>query len=373
MKSLINKNISVVGVGRLGLCFCLFLEKAGYDILGIDMSEDYVKSLNNKTLFTPEANVNELLRSSKNFRASTNLNDAIEHSDVIFLLVATPSLEDGRYDHSQIESVMSSLQSIGPQTNEKHLIVSCTTMPGYCDTLADKARSLNYTISYNPEFIAQGTIFRDQLNPEFVLIGEGSQEIGDILESIYRRATESNPKICRMKRMEAEICKIAYNCFLTAKISFANMIGDIAITSGLSPTPILEAIGSSDKVGHKYLGYGYGYGGPCFPRDNRALAIHAKDVGYDALLSYATDQVNINHLEFQVENFKSKNNLDKPIRFNTVTYKPGTDILEESQQLAFVVHLAQAGYNVTIEESPTVIDRIKAEYGDLFIYEVNDD
>ena len=365
-----NKNLSVVGVGRLGLCFCLFLERAGYNVLGVDMSEDYVKSLNEKTFSTPEANVDDLLRNAKNFRATTNLSEAVDHSDVIFLLVATPSLEDGRYDHSQVEAVLESLKEIGAPEKEKHLVVACTTMPGYCDTIVDKARGLNYTLSYNPEFIAQGTIFRDQVNPEFVLIGEATKEIGDILESIYMRATESNPSIHRMKRMEAEICKIAYNCFLTTKISFANMIGDIARTSGLSPEPILGAIGSSDKVGHKYLGYGYGYGGPCFPRDNRALAIHAKDIGYDALISYATDQTNVNHLSFQVEQYKKENPLPASVTFDTVTYKPDTDILEESQQLQFAVHLANAGYSVRVIETQSVVERLQNEYGDLFEYEV---
>lgn len=364
-----NKNLSVVGVGRLGLCFCLFLERAGYNVLGVDMSEDYVKSLNDKTFSTPEASVDELLRSSKNFLATTNLSEAVDHSDVIFLLVATPSLENGRYDHSQIESVLESLKQLGPSKSEKHLVVACTTMPGYCDSIVDKAKDLNYTLSYNPEFIAQGTIFRDQVNPEFVLIGEANKEIGDILESVYMKATESNPNVFRMKRMEAEITKIAYNCFLTSKISFANMVGDIAVTSGLSPHAILGAIGSSDKVGHKYLGYGYGYGGPCFPRDNRALAIHAKDVGYDALLSYATDDVNKNHLQFQIKDFL-KNCKDDNVVFDTVTYKPETDILEESQQLAFAVGVAKAGKNVKIIEGKEVIKVLREKYGDLFTYEL---
>ncbi len=214
-----SNNVSVVGVGRLGLCFCLFLERAGYNVLGVDMSEDYVESLNKKTFSTPEASVDELLRNSKNFLATTNLSDAVNHSDVIFLLVATPSLENGRYDHSQIESVLESLKQLGPSKSKKHLVVACTTMPGYCDSIVDKAKDLNYTLSYNPEFIAQGTIFRDQVNPEFVLIGEANKEIGDILEDVYMKATESNPNVFRMKRMEAEITKIAYNCFLTSKIS----------------------------------------------------------------------------------------------------------------------------------------------------------
>lgn len=365
-----SSDVSVIGIGRLGLCFSLFLEKAGYNVVGVDVSEEYVSLLNSKKFTTVEPSVNDLLISSKNFKATTSIKQALDHSDLLFILVATPSLPDGRYDHSQIESVIKTIASFGKQEKQKHLVISSTTMPGFCDTLPDKLSGLNYTISYNPEFIAQGTIYRDQLNPEFILIGEGCKEAGDWLQEVYETATISRPKICRMKRTEAEICKISYNCFLTTKISFANMVGDIAKKSGVSPDPILDAIGSSDKVGHKYLKYGFGYGGPCFPRDNRALAIHASDVGYQALISYATDQTNINHLKFQVEDFKLKNSPENPIKFDSVTYKPGTDILEESQQLAFAVSLAQEGYQVIIEETKPVVDRLKKTYGSLFVYEI---
>ena len=364
------KNVSVIGIGRLGLCFCLFLEKAGYNVVGVDINESYVEKVNSRSLVSPEPGVEKFLRSAKTFVATTDLKIALDHSDILFVLVATPSLGNGRYDHSQVDELIRKLASYGKQEKKKHLVISCTTMPGYCDTLPEKVESFNYDVSYNPEFIAQGTILRDQLSPEFVLIGEGSKEAGDRLQSIYENATEYSPRICRMLRMEAEICKLAYNCFLTTKISFANMVGDIALSSGLSPEPILDAIGSSDKVGHKYLGYGYGYGGPCFPRDNRALGIHASDVGVKASISYATDEVNKNHLSFQVEDFKSKNSLDNPVRLTTVTYKPGTDILEESQQLSFAVRLAQTGYDVTIEETQAIVDRLREKYGDLFTYEV---
>lgn len=365
-----SNNVSVIGIGRLGLCFSLFLEKSGYNVIGVDVNEEYVSLLNSKKFTTVEPNVDDLLINSKNFKATTNIKQALDHSDLLFILVATPSLPDGRYDHSQIESVIKTIASFGKQEKQKHLIISSTTMPSFCDTLPDKLSGLNYTVSYNPEFIAQGTIYRDQLSPEFILIGEGCKEAGDWLQEIYETSTISKPVICRMKRTEAEICKISYNCFLTTKISFANMVGDIAKKSGVSPEPILDAIGCSDKVGHKYLKYGFGYGGPCFPRDNRALAIHAKDVGYEALISYATDQINVNHLKFQVEDFKTNNSLENPVKFDSVTYKSGTDILEESQQLEYAVHLAQSGYNVTIQETQIVIDKIKKMYGNLFTYEV---
>lgn len=365
------KNVTIIGIGKLGLCFALTLEKAGYNVLGLDINQDYVDSVNNKTLNSHEDGVEELLKNSQNFCATTDMGIALQHSDLLFVIVATPSLENGRYDHSQVDSVVSSLSKFGVQDN-KELIICCTTMPTYCDSLQDRVRDLGYTVTYNPEFIAQGTILRDQSRPDMVLIGEGSKKIGDALEEMYHVMTDNNPRICRMSRTEAEICKISLNCFLTTKISFANMVGDIAIANGLPPQNILDAIGSDTRIGNKYLRHGYGYGGPCFPRDNRALAIFANDIGRPAPISVATDDMNQLHLEFQIQEFMKSNPIDKPVFLDTVTYKPDTVIIEESQQLAFAVGLAFAGYKVVITESQPVISELQEKYGDLFEYRVRE-
>ena len=175
------KNISIIGIGKLGLCFALTLEKAGYNVVGLDINQDYVDSINNKTLKSHELNVEEYLKKSTNFHATTDMKMTLEHSDLLFVVVATPSLPNGRYNHSQVESVIKSVKQFGIQKN-KHFIVCCTTMPSYCDTVQQQLEPFGYTVTYNPEFIAQGTILRDQANPDMVLIGEGSKEIGDILE-----------------------------------------------------------------------------------------------------------------------------------------------------------------------------------------------
>tara|TARA_B100001123_G_scaffold307363_1_gene343466 strand:- start:64 stop:804 length:741 start_codon:yes stop_codon:yes gene_type:complete len=241
-------------------------------------------------------------------------------------------------------------------------------MPGYCDTVNDRLAPLGYSVSYNPEFIAQGTILRDQEFPDTILIGEGNEVIGDKIQEMYETMTSSTPEIHRMTRKEAEICKIGLNCFLTTKIAYANMIGDIARFSGVRPDPILRAVGSDTRIGHKYLGYGYGYGGPCFPRDNRALALFADDVNVKALISLASDESNKQHLEYQVELFRRENPLDTPVEFDYVSYKPQSTMLVESQQLLFAIRLAEEGYTVVLNERDSVIERLKRSYGDLFTY-----
>lgn len=364
-------NITVIGVGRLGLCFSLLLEKNGYNVLGVDTNRDYVSQLNNKSFNSQEKGVSDLLRKSSNFKATIVLADAIDFSDLFFIVVATNTLQNGFYDHSIIEKVTAELLSLPRPTKPKHIIICSTTIPGFCDTLAKKLEPHNYTVSYNPEFIAQGTILRDQASPDMVLIGENNQEIGDILEAIYHRICSNQPVICRMSRLEAEITKLAVNCFLAMKISYANMIGDLALQAGVNPDGILHAVGQDTRIGTKCLRYGFGYGGPCIPRDARALSVFASTIGMDTSLALAADTSNIQHLENQISNFirQHPNLSQEEFIFDSITYKPGTDILEESQQLKFVVRLATLGYTITVKESKAIIEKLQHLYGDIFKYE----
>jgi len=363
------KNISVIGVGKLGLCFSLTLEKSGYNVVGVDVNRDYVNSLNDKTFTSSEPNVDEYLQESKNFTATTSLKEAVDHSDVLFVIVATPSLQNGRYDHKQVDNLINSIEMLGAADTRKQFVVCCTTMPGYCDSIKDRMLALNYEVSYNPEFIAQGTIIKNQAQPDMVLIGESSVEAGNILEEIYTKHTTNSPRICRMTPMEAEITKIALNCFLTTKIAYANMVGDIVKSSGGNPDVVLSAVGKDTRIGNKYLGYGYGYGGPCFPRDNRALAIYAEDIGIEALISLASDESNKKHLDYQVEDFVLNNDKNIQVSFDYVTYKPESTLLVESQQLAFAAGIAKEGFSVKIKERPEVISELRQKYGNLFKYE----
>lgn len=364
-----SNKISIIGIGKLGLCFALTLEKSGYNIVGVDISQDYVDSVNKKTLKSSEQDVEKYLKNSKNFIATTSLEEAVDHSNVLFVVVATPSLDSGKYDHSQVDNLVEKIKLLGKQEQTKHFVICCTTMPQYCDSVQERLNDFNYVVSYNPEFIAQGTILKNQERPDIVLIGEGDKQAGDILEEIYKKHTSNEPAIHRMSRTEAEICKISLNCFLTTKIAFANMVGDIAIKSDCNPDKILSAIGSDSRIGKKYLGYGFGYGGPCFPRDNRALAIYANDIGINAAISTASDESNKLHLQYQVQNFV-KSNTKKEIVFDYVTYKPESTMLVESQQLLFAVQLAKKGYSLLIKERQEVVEEVKKKYGELFSYEV---
>ena len=359
-------NLSVIGIGRLGLCFCLTLEGAGYNVVGCDIMPEYVASINDKSFHSFEVGVNEKLRDSQNFVATTDLSDTVEHADMMFVTVASYSEPDGRYDVSQVDSVVDKLIALGKQSKTKHLVICTNVNPGYSDTVYERLYSLNWEVSFNPETIAQGTILKNQSEPDCVYIGSATEELAQQIAETYEAMCTNEPSIHIMDRLSAELTKVSLNCYLTCKISFANMVGDLATQIGADAEKVLRAVGSDGRINNKFFRYGFGWGGPCFPRDTRAFVRLAKNNKMPHDMCSASSTINDLHLDFQVQQFI--NSGKKTYITDCVTYKPGTVILEESQQLKYAVELAKQGVEVIIKEEPRVVSELKETYGDLFRY-----
>ena len=345
--------IGVIGAGRLGICLALLMAEAGYEVLATDVREDYVHSLRNNAIQTTEPAVQELLERSDNIDFTTDKDRVIKECEIIFTLVATPSLEDGSYDVSAVDDVVSDFQKYGWNNMDslvgKSLVVGCTTNPGDCDVLQDKLSEVGMDVYYNPEFIAQGSIVCDLRFADMVLIGGNGHHASE-LEKIYEGIQNGyrSPTIHFMSAKAAELTKIAVNCFLTTKISYANMIGQVLSLSGMSDEidTVLDAIGSDARIGKKYLGFGFGFGGPCFPRDNRAFAAYAQQIGVEHNIGTTTDNFNDAHTEF-LKNYVIKNNPKKlPYCFKYLTYKRGIDIITESRPYDLAKIFLNEGYSV---------------------------
>jgi nucleotide sugar dehydrogenase len=326
-----KKNITVIGIGRLGLCFCLTLEKAGYNVVGYDIIENYVNDINQKTFFSHEPGVNELLSKSINFRATSDIIDCVSHSDILFVTVASFSEPDGRYDVSQVDSVVDSLIKLGIQKSTKHLVVCTNVNPGYSDTVYERLKEYNWNVSFNPETIAQGTILKNQSEPDCIYIGSDTNELANEIVSVYQNSCINTPSIHVMDRLSAELTKVSLNCYLTCKISFANMVGNLATKIGANPDKVLNAVGSDSRINNKFFRYGFGWGGPCFPRDTRAYIRLAKNNDMPFNMCEASTKINDRHLDFQIEQFLSSGQTEYIT--DSITYKKGTVILEESQQI----------------------------------------
>jgi nucleotide sugar dehydrogenase len=361
--------IGVIGAGRLGICFALLCEQAGYDVLVSDIREDYVNDLNNRKIITNEPEVEDLLRVSKKFRATTNNREVIDECDLIYTLVATPSCDDGSYDVSAVWQVV---QEFSDVEDKKYLVVGCTTNPGDCDQFTSQLPS-NVKVLYNPEFIAQGSIVSDLKKADMVLLGVDGEESDLIrnIEDIYRKIQTTRAIVCTMSTKSAEITKIAVNCFLTTKISYANMLGDVLNMAGCGDEiiAVLRAVGADSRIGKKYLNWGLGYGGPCLPRDNRAFAHFAKSVGLEYNLGYVTDGFNNEHAKIVCDYWETMNKSRKAFYFEYITYKKGTDILTESQQYRLALDLLDRGHKVYIQNdrrvTPQVSGYLDNTYGDM--------
>jgi nucleotide sugar dehydrogenase len=270
-------------------------------------------------------------------------------------------------------------------------------MPHYIDEIATPllADAQNCSISYNPEFIAQGEIVKGFLNPDMILVGTNVPTIlTPILTDIYSSMTENTPIYSFMTPLEAEIVKISLNGFITTKISFANMISDLCDEVGANKQTVLSAIGSDSRIGRKYFNPGLSFGGPCFPRDTQALRqlMDQHDIKSDIL--EATTNYNNHHNQRFAENLVSKNitlkqqtmktiectehfdhtNNDSFFKFTKVCYKPGSPIpiIEESAKLKIAEILVKKyGKKVTIEDTEPLIQEVKKEYGTLFTYIVH--
>ena len=356
--------IGIIGAGRLGLTFALLCKKAGYEVIVSDKREDYVFNLNNGICNTNEPLIQKMLFEVETFSATTSNIEIIKNSDIIFTFVSTPSTTDGSYDTSAVFEVANDFfesSKLDIPVFNKKFIVGCTTNPGDVEQIQNKLSMFSIQVAYNPEFIAQGEIVKGLEESDIVLIGTEYNELANELIQIYEKIQITPVNAHIMSPKAAEITKIGINCFLTTKISYANMMGDILTKSNLGNeiNSVLSAIGGDTRVGKKYMKYGFGFGGPCLPRDNRALGHYANELGMKLNLPLTVDDFNKEHAEF-VKNFFIKQNPDKTIPFvmNYITYKRGTDILEESQQFKLCLDLLEEGYYVNVIEIDAVIKQL---------------
>ena len=347
--------IGLIGAGRLGICLALLIEKAGLDVIASDVREDYIENLQSKVIFTSEPQVQDYLSQSKNIEFTTDNQKLIDESDIIFTLVQTPSLEDGSYDVSAVWKVVEDLKK--SNIEGKSFVVGCTTNPGDCDEFQ---KALGIDVYYNPEFIAQGSIIDDLRHADMVLLGGNGQHSGAI-EMLYYQI-QNCFKVANVNTMSAkaaELTKIAVNCYLTTKITYANQVGQVMIRDGMEDEVkiVLKAIGGDSRIGTKYLNYGFGFGGPCFPRDNRAFAAYASKAGVETPLGATTDKFNDEHTKFLKEYYVNKNKDNRAYVFHYLTYKDGVDILTESRPYDLALSLLDDGYEVYCLDS-TAKDRI---------------
>jgi len=352
--------LGIIGVNDVGLSFGLLCEKNGYEVLVSNMNEDYIFNLNQKICITNEPLIQSMLFDTKKFSATTNNLDVIKNSDIIFIFSQTPSNIEGNYDTTKVFDIISEFYSLSSQNipiHNKKVVICSTTNPGEVEQIQQRLNMFNVQVAYNPFFTNEGEIVKDIENHEMVLIGGEYQELTNDLIQLHTKLKKVLINVYTMSLKAAELTKIGINCFLSSKISYATMLGEIIIKSGIEDevNMILTAIGGDSGIGKKHMNYGFGFGGPTINGDNKALKHFANSINANTDLISSINTFNQSHISFIKEQYIQKNpNKEVPFVMNHITYKKGTHIVEESQQFQLCVELLNDGYSVNVIEYPEV-------------------
>jgi len=372
--------VSVIGLGKLGSCSASCFSSRGFETIGVDINQNIVDLINDKKAPFVEPRLQELIDKSENrLKATTSYEEAINNSDVTFLIVPTPSKENGHFSNDYLKTALTELSKYLKKADKPYhlFVITSTVMPSstenefipLIENISGKKLNKDFGICYNPEFIALGNIINNFLNPDMLLIGESNEFAGQMLSEIYEKVCENKPYYARMSLISSEITKISLNSYVTMKITFANTLANICENiSGANIDDITKALGADKRISPYYLKGGLGYGGPCFPRDNRAFASFAKDNNYDALLAKTTDKVNNLQIEILTKKVMSniKNN-NETVSILGLAYKPDTPVIEESASIKLIENLLKNEINVIVYDS-LATENTKEYFGEKIQY-----
>jgi UDPglucose 6-dehydrogenase len=377
-----NPTVSIVGLGKLGLGLATVFADAGFQTLGVDVNSKLVDKINAADGSGFEKDIDDLVRcyGGKSLIATGSHERAIRETDVTYILVATPSNDQGHFSNTFLEQAFRSLaESLAGNSKPYHLfVVGSTVTPCAIEHIliplieSGSGRELNrdFGICYVPEFVALGAVVKGFCQPDLVIIGESDEQAGQRVEGIHRKVCRNSPAIKHMSIRNAEIAKVALNVFLTVKISFGNTIANLCERiPGADPDVIADAIGCDRRISPYYLRGGVSYGGPCFPRDTRALAALSRDHGYSPILVDATEKVNALQDEHLLENVVRAHQdvSGLPVGILGLSFKPDTLVITESASVKLAHALVQRKIPVVVFD-PLCLPQVRNLLSDRIQY-----
>ncbi len=372
-----KEKLSVFGLGKLGCTMLACFASKGWQVIGMDVNKLSVDTINKGESPIYEPGVKELISKYKdNISATSDTEHAVINSDVSFVIVPTPSTKDGTFSTDFVETVAAEIGSILRSKDSYHtVVITSTVLPGdmkliqnLLEKTSGKKCSEDFGLCYNPDFIALGSVVRDFLNPEMILIGESDKKAGNTLENIHRNLIYNNPNTHRMNFYNAELTKIALNSYCTLKITFANTLAEICEKMpGGNVDQVTDALGDDPRIGRKYLKGGLSYGGPCFPRDNRAFAKSAEKFGCTTPLAVRTDQINDYHRNERIPNkllALMKEHKTNKLSILGLSYKTDTQLVEESAAISIINALIKEDIQLSIYD-PAGMEEAKKDITDF--------
>ncbi len=278
-------NVSVFGIGYVGLVQGAALAEVGHSVMCVDVDAAKVQALIEGTLPIYEPGLKTLVREnyqSGRLQFGTDLAAAVRHGDVQLIAVGTPPDEDGSAD---LQYVLNVAETIGQHMDRYQVIVDKSTVPvgtgdvvraRIAEVLAENGRSdLTFDVISNPEFLKEGCAVDDCMRPDRIIIGTDSAHAEEVMRELYEPFNRNREKIIVMDIRSAELTKYAANCMLATKISFMNEMATLSEKLGADIEMVRHGIGSDPRIGYQFIYPGVGYGGSCFPKDVKAL-IHTE-------------------------------------------------------------------------------------------------
>ncbi|MEZ4984960.1 MAG: UDP-glucose/GDP-mannose dehydrogenase family protein [Saprospiraceae bacterium] len=368
-------NIAVVGTGYVGLVTGTCFAETGNRVVCVDIDEKKVARMKAGEVPIYEPGLELLFeRNTRQGRLSftTNLAEAIEEAEIIFLALPTPPGEDGSADLSYILGVASQLGKI--ITSYKIIVDKSTVPVGTAERVhAAMAANLSedlFDVVSNPEFLREGVAVEDFLKPDRVVIGTRSERAQKKMRQLYDPFVRQGNPIIFMDERSAEMTKYAANSYLAARITFMNEIANLCERVGANVDMVRHGMGSDSRIGKRFLFPGVGYGGSCFPKDVQALAKTAEEYHYDFRMLKSVMSVNDQQRLKLVDKMKAFFNHDlagKTIALWGLAFKPNTDDIREAPAIYTINLLLEAGAKVRVFD-PEAMDNVKHIFGDRLFY-----
>jgi UDPglucose 6-dehydrogenase len=365
--------VTIIGTGYVGLVTGACLAQMGNTVTCVDVNAKKIEDLKKGILpiYEPglESIVNESFR-NETLKFTTSIEEGLEKAAIVLIAVGTPMGSDGSAD---LAYVLSAARDIGRHMRVPTVVVTKSTVPVgtsrkvrecVAEALAARGAGIPFFIASNPEFLKEGAAVGDFMSPDRVVIGTDSKEASEALRELYRPFLINHDRIIEMDIASAEMTKYASNALLATKISFMNEIANICELIGADVNMVRVGVGSDSRIGYNFLYAGSGYGGSCFPKDIRALQKTSMDMGYEARILGAVENVNRSQklavVRMIVERFGPEL---EGMTFAVwgLAFKPGTDDMREAPSVDLVRELTARKAKV-VAYDPKAMNEAREHY-----------
>jgi UDPglucose 6-dehydrogenase len=389
--------VSVIGTGYVGLVTATCFAFLGHDVACLDINEKRIEDLKQGKVPIYEPHLEELLIACKAKNKypifSTDAKEVISHGEFIFIAVGTPPQANGE---PNLEYLKSAAETIGQYMQDGAIVINKSTVPvgsgnwvamlvenGIALRASDASKhtstltKLNFSVASNPEFLREGSAIADTLYPDRIVVGSDNQEVANKLKGLYRVLSEQEfvapdfcPRLENFGKVEvistditsAEMIKYSANAFLASKISFANQMANICDLVGADVLEVMKGIGSDERIGHRFLNAGIGWGGSCFGKDVDALIKIAEEYNYNPEMLKATKKINYAQRDLVIKRLQEHLKIikGKKIGLLGIAFKPNTDDLRDAPALDIAAALIKLGARV-VATDPIAIENCKVQ------------